>query len=92
MTKPKKPETRPPSASASRVPTTDNIETALDHYQHEKGKRASRQPPDDELMAEARREYNALLEAQAAKGKGGRPKKSATRPDSDVSEDLSNDE
>jgi hypothetical protein len=30
-------------------------------------------------MAAARREYLALLEAEAAKGKGGRPKKKAAK-------------
>ncbi len=46
-------------------------------------------------MAAARREYEALLEAQAAKGKGGRPKKAAARPAADAdaeAEDSSPDE
>jgi len=31
-------------------------------------------------MASARREYRAMLETSAAKGKGGRPKKQPARP------------
>jgi hypothetical protein len=69
------------------------IESPLDHYQHEKSKRAKRDVPEDELMAAARREYKAMLEAQAAKGKGGRPKKKPAVPDSDPgSRDLLGDE
>jgi hypothetical protein len=49
--------------------------TPIDHYNHEKSKRAKRTVPEDERMAAARREYERMLEAQAAKGKGGRPKK-----------------
>jgi len=48
---------------------------ALEHYQREKARRARRESPNTELMAAARREYLALLEAEAAKGKGGRPRK-----------------
>jgi hypothetical protein len=68
--------------------------TPSDHYQREKNKRASREVPEDELMAAARREYKALLEAQAAKGKGGRPKKKAASTDAaeSDSEEGSDDE
>jgi hypothetical protein len=48
---------------------------AQELYQREKARRARRESPDAELMAAARREYLALLEAEAAKGRGGRPKK-----------------
>lgn len=68
--------------------------TPTDHYQHEKDKRAKREVPEDERMAAARREYKAMLEAQAAKGKGGRPKKKpavTADPDADP-EDLSADD
>jgi hypothetical protein len=41
-------------------------------------------------MAAARREYEALLAAQATKGKGGRPKKTAKKAADDVDE-LSDD-
>ena len=92
MTKPKKPDVTPTDQSAKSGADPNNIATPSDHYQREKGKRARRQPPENELMAQARREYNALLEAQAAKGKGGRPKKSAARPDPDRAEDSSTDD
>jgi hypothetical protein len=34
-------------------------------------------------MEAAKREYLALLEAEAAKGKGGRPKKKPAKPETD---------
>jgi hypothetical protein len=92
MSKPKKSPKPIPERPAKRGEPSDNIATALDHYNHEKGKRARRQLPEDELMAAARREYKALLEAQAAKGKGGRPKKTAAPKDVDAEEDSSIDE
>jgi hypothetical protein len=72
---------------------SDTIESPLTHYQREKDKRAARDVPEDELMASARREYKAMLEAQAAKGKGGRPKKKpdTAQPESN-SDDLPGDE
>jgi hypothetical protein len=54
--------------------------TAADHYQREKARRAKDVRPESELMAAARREYEAMLAAQATKGKGGRPKKNAVKP------------
>jgi hypothetical protein len=48
-----------------------------DHYRREIERRAKQARPESELMAAARREYEAMLEAQATKGKGGRPKKKA---------------
>ena len=50
-----------------------------DHYRREKERRANNAKPESELMAAARREYEALLAAQATKGKGGRPKKTAKK-------------
>jgi hypothetical protein len=38
-------------------------------------------------MASARREYRAMLETSAAKGKGGRPKKQPAQPKPDVDEE-----
>jgi hypothetical protein len=35
---------------------------------------------ESEALAAARREYLALLAAEAAKGKGGRPRKNVARP------------
>jgi len=39
-------------------------------------------------MEAAKREYLALLEAEAAKGKGGRPKKKPVKPESDASDEV----
>ena len=59
-----------------------------EHYHREKERRANTPKPESELMAAARREYEALLAAQATKGKGGRPKKNAAkRPATDEVED-----
>ena len=54
--------------------------SAREHYQREKARRARRIPVESEAIAAARREYLALLAAEAAKGKGGRPRKNAGRP------------
>lgn len=57
---------------------------AREHYHREKARRARQARPDSELLAAAKREYLALLESDAAKGKGGRPKKKrAARPEAD---------
>ena len=48
---------------------------ASEHYHREKARRARRAHPESDVMAAARREYLALLESDAAKGKGGRPRK-----------------
>ena len=45
-------------------------------YHAEKAKR-QRSLPHDQLMAEAKREYERLMEESQAARKGGRPKKSA---------------
>jgi hypothetical protein len=59
-----------------------------EHFRREKERRANAAKPESELMAAARREYEALLAAQATKGKGGRPKKTAAkRPVADEVED-----
>lgn len=58
--------------------------TPREHYHQEKERRAKKAPPESELMAQARRQYEALLEAQAKKGKGGRPKKSAAKKPADL--------
>lgn len=50
-----------------------------EHYRREKERRAKLALPENELMAAARREYEALLAAQATKGKGGRPKKKVAK-------------
>ena len=48
---------------------------AKEHYQREKQRRERDSAAESDVMAAARREYLALLESDAAKGKGGRPKK-----------------
>ena len=71
--------TQPPVVSSTRS-TESNGSTAHDHYHREKARRAKRGLPENEAMAAARREYLAMLEADAAKGKGGRPRKNVARP------------
>jgi len=58
--------------------TKSDDSSAKDHYAREKARRAKLAPVDEEAMASARREYQALLETNAAKGRGGRPKKQAS--------------
>jgi hypothetical protein len=60
--------------------TTHDPTSAREHYQREKARRARRVPIESEAIAAARREYLALLASDAAKGKGGRPRKNAARP------------
>ena len=67
-------------------------DSAREHYHREKTRRARATSPESDVMAAARREYLALLEADAVKGKGGRPKKKpapAAKPDDvEVEEDA----
>lgn len=70
-------------------PADDAPLGAKDHYQREKARRARHTPVDSEAMASARREYQALLETSAQKGRGGRPKKQPKPP---VDETPDNDE
>ena len=62
---------------------------AKDHYAREKARRARHTPVDSEAMASARREYEAMLETNAAKGKGGRPRRQPAPPKTDDSLDES---
>jgi hypothetical protein len=48
-------------------------------YRLEKARREGGDIGVNEILAEARREYLALLAADATKGKGGRPRKTATK-------------
>ena len=61
-------------------PAADAPLGAKDHYQREKARRSRDAPVDSEAMAQARREYEALLETSAQKGRGGRPKKQPKPP------------
>jgi len=65
-------------------PATDAPLGAKDHYQREKARRARHAPVDSDAMASARREYQALLETSAQKGRGGRPKKQPKPPVEDT--------
>jgi hypothetical protein len=62
-----------------------------EHYQREKARRARRAPAESEAIAAARREYLALLESDAAKGKGGRPRKTVAKAKR-IEEGEANDE
>lgn len=76
MTKAKTVKTRAAGrAAANHIGPRDK---ASEHYHREKARRQSQANPETDVMAEARREYLALLESDAAKGKGGRPKKKVT--------------
>jgi len=65
-------------------------------YRLEKARRERGDIGVNELLEEARREYIALLAADATKGKGGRPRKNAAKPASPSravdSEDTHTDE
>lgn len=63
------------STNADAAPTE-----AREHYHREKARRADRVRPHDHPLEQARRAYHALLAADAAKAKGGRPRKAVTRP------------
>ena len=61
---------------------------AAEHYRREKARReGERRGAADDPLAEARREYRAMLAADAARQKGGRPRKASTRP-SDANDDA----
>ena len=63
---------------------------AREHYHREKARRARRPLPESDVMEAAKREYLALLASEAAKGKGGRPKKKTaarTREEDEASEE-----
>jgi len=74
MTKSTKSATRSRPAAKHAGPKD---KAATEHYHREKARRAVRTAPESDVMAAARREYLALLESDAVKGKGGRPKKKA---------------
>lgn len=68
----------------AQPPTEERIshETATPHelYRHEKARRMRTAGASADPLADAKREYKALLAAEAARGKGGRPRKNAARP------------
>lgn len=64
--------TRPPTFDAD---TASPDVAAREHYRREKARRAERTRPAEHPLEQARRAYHALLEADAERAKGGRPKK-----------------
>jgi hypothetical protein len=67
-----------PSSIPADVDLTSPAHTlsARDLYLREKARRASRAQQDpDHPMSQARRQYEALLAAEAEAGRGGRPRK-----------------
>lgn len=71
-----------PSSAARAPSSTPAIVTrsaASEHYHREKARRANRNRPEDHPMEQARRAYQELLASDAAKMRGGRPKKMVTR-------------
>jgi hypothetical protein len=55
--------------------TESTEHAAREHYRREKARRAERVRPPEHPLEQARRAYHALLAADAARAKGGRPKK-----------------
>ena len=56
-------------------------------YRQEKQRRSRAVKTEADPLAEARREYLALLAAEAEKGKGGRPKGSGKKKEEPIEED-----
>jgi hypothetical protein len=77
---------RPTPAERRTRETVVGTTTAREHYLREKARRSHEAHPDSELMEAAKREYRALLEQEAARGKGGRPKKKPNRPGADTAD------
>lgn len=89
---------RADAVPATRQPPFDSDATSPDvaareHYRREKARRAERLRPADHPLEQARRAYLALLEADAERAKGGRPKKPIVAPKRkpSASEDLDAD-
>jgi hypothetical protein len=82
-----KSKNRVPSRVTTSVRSRDSGATAREHYRREKARRSGERRPDSELLAAAKREYLAMLEADAIKGKGGRPRKKAGRPAADTEDE-----
>ena len=87
MTKPKPTTPSSPPSRAAKTPANEKPLGAKDHYQREKARRARHTPVNSEAMESAKREYEALLEANAVKGRGGRPKKTAKKAEDVADED-----
>lgn len=87
-----KPAAKPTSKETHRDGAHEKL-TPHELYRLEKARRKGtpRVVEGDPLEA-ARREYKALLEADAARGKGGRPRKNAAKPAAAEAEEVEPDE
>ena len=81
MTKATKAKAKSGADVRSTVEQAAPNDKATEHYHREKARRERRAAPEHDVMAAAKREYLALLESEAAKGKGGRPRKKAATTD-----------
>ena len=84
-----KSRTRRPAPKAKRAHSPSTA-AAIEHFKREKARRAAQASAQSEQMAAARREYEALLVENAARGKGGRPRKKAkpAADEADNTEDV----
>jgi hypothetical protein len=85
---------KPASPSDADLTSPAHTLSARDLYLREKARRAHRVQLDaDHPLAQARRQYEALLAAEAESGRGGRPKKmvaaknAARKSSLDIAED-----
>ena len=69
-----------PQRDDERADTLHHNATPHEHYRHEKARRQRSKSESADPLADAKREYKALLAAEAARGKGGRPRKNAAKP------------
>jgi len=87
----------PAIGHATRVAAGDadsGEEDAREHYRREKARRAHHVRTPEHPLEQARRAYHALLAADAARAKGGRPKKTgapAARQTKDPDVDTNSD-
>ena len=75
--------TEPSPVEEIVIPTLSPMEL----YRQEKQRRSRTVKTEADPLAEARREYLALLAAEAEKGKGGRPKGSGKKKEEPIEED-----
>lgn len=75
--------TEPSPVEEIVIPTLSPMEL----YRQEKQRRSKTVKTEADPLAEARREYLALLAAEAEKGKGGRPKGSGKKKEEPIEED-----
>ncbi len=78
-----------PKAKRAHSPSTS---AAIEHFKREKARRAAQASPQSEQLEAARREYEALMIENAARGKGGRPRKKAKAVSPNVTDEDPGDE